>query len=335
VIAFYGTSLCRSIARELLYAVEDASRQMKIVMMATGGVGGYYGARLAAADEDVHFIARGAHLAALRTNGLKLISANGDIHLRSVQATDDTAMIGTADIVIFAVKQYDTETAAKLIAPLVGDETAVISIQNGMDPQERLKTIVGPEHVMGGTTYITGAKVISPGIITHTGSIDRLVFGEYDGSVSLRGERFLDSCKRARIDAHLSTNIAKEMWAKFALLSAFSGVSSTLRKPAGPIVSNPDTRRLLRDAIAETVAVAKGKGIDLGDDYVAKHGDFYSSIPSGTKSSMLMDLENGRRLELNWLSGAVAHFGEELGVPTPTHHAICGALKLAAEGRPV
>ena len=108
-----------------------------------------------------------------------------------------------------------------------------------------------------------------------------------------------------------------------------------LRKPAGPIVSNPDTRRLLRDAIAETVAVAKGKGIDLGDDYVAKHGDFYSSIPSDTKSSMLMDLENGRRLELNWLSGAVAHFGEELGVPTPTHHAICGALKLAAEGRPV
>ena len=120
------TSLCRSIARELLYAVENASRQMKIVMMATGGVGGYYGARLAAADEDVHFIARGAHLAALRTNGLKLISANGDTHLRSVQATDDTAMIGTADVVIFAVKQYDTETAAKLIAPLVDDETAVI-----------------------------------------------------------------------------------------------------------------------------------------------------------------------------------------------------------------
>jgi CBS domain-containing protein len=140
--------------------------------------------------------------------------------------------------------------------------------------------------------------VISPGIITHTGSIDRLVFGEYDGSVSLRGERFLDACKRARIDAHLSTTIAKEMWAKFALLSAFSGVSSMLRKPAGPIVSNPDTRKLLRDAIAETVAVAKGKGIDLGDDYVAKHGDFYSSIPPDTKSSMLMDLENGRRLEL-------------------------------------
>jgi 2-dehydropantoate 2-reductase len=308
---------------------------MRIVMMATGGVGGYYGARLAAAGEDVRFIARGVHLAALRTNGLKLISANGDLHLQSVQATDDAAMIGTADIVIFSVKQYDTETAAKQIVPLIGDETAVISIQNGMDPQERLKTIAGREHVMGGTTYITGAKVISPGIITHTGSIDRLVFGEFDGRVSLRGERFLNACRKARIDADFSANIAQEMWAKFALLSAFSGVSSMLRKTSGSIMSNPDTRKLLKDAIAETVAVAKSKGIDLGDDYVAKHGDFYSSIPPDTKSSMLMDLEHGRRLELNWLSGAVAQFGDELGVPTPTHHAIYGALKVAAEGRPL
>ena len=306
---------------------------MKIVMMATGGVGGYYGARLAAGGHDVYFIARGAHLAALRTDGLKLISANGDLHLRSVHATDEPATVGTADIVIFAVKQYDTETVAKLVVPVIGDETAVISIQNGMDPRERLKSIVGREHVMGGTTYITGAKVISPGIITHTGTIARLVFGEYDGSVSMRGERFLDACKTADIDAVFSADIGKEMWAKFALLSAFSGVSSMLRKAAGPIMSDPDTRKLLKDAIAETVAVAKAKGIDLGDDYVAKHGDFYGSIPPDTKSSMLMDLENGRRIELNWLSGAVAQFGDELGVPTPTHHTIYGALKVAAEGR--
>lgn len=308
---------------------------MKIVMMATGGVGGYYGARLAAADEDVHFIARGVHLAALRTNGLKLISANGDLHLRSIQATDDPTMIGTADIVIFAVKQYDTEAAANLIVPLIGDETVVISIQNGIDPQERLKTIVGREHVMGGATYITGAKVMSPGIITHTGSMARFVFGEYDGSLSSRGKRFLNACKKAGIDALFSTNVTKEMWAKFALLSAFSGVSTMLHKAAGPIMSNPETRKLLRNAIAETVAVAKAKGIDLGDDYMAKHGDFHASMPPDTRSSMLMDLENGRRLELNWLSGAVAQFGDELGVPTPTHHAIYSALKLAAEGRPV
>jgi 2-dehydropantoate 2-reductase len=270
-------------------------------------------------------------LAALRSNGLKLISANGDLHLPSVRATDEPATVGTADIVIFAVKQYDTETAAKLVVPVIGEETAVISIQNGMDPRESLKSIVGRDHVLGGTTYITGAKVISPGTITHTGTIARLVFGEYDASVSLRGERFLDACKTAGIDALYSADIGKEMWAKFALLSAFSGVSSMLRKAAGPIMSDPDTRQLLKDAIAETVAVAKAKGIDLGDDYVARHGDFYGSIPPDTKSSMLMDLENGRRIELNWLSGAVAQFGDELGVPTPTHHAIYGALKVAAE----
>jgi 2-dehydropantoate 2-reductase len=195
---------------------------MKIVMMATGGVGGYYGARLAAGGHDVYFIARG-HLAALRTNGLKLISANGDLHLRSVHATDEPATVGTADIVIFAVKQYDTETAAKLVVPVIGEETAVISIQNGMDPRERLKSIVGRDHVLGGTTYITGAKVISPGIITHTGTIARLVFGEYDGSVSMRGERFLDACKTAGIDALFSADISKEMWAKFvrSAMSAF------------------------------------------------------------------------------------------------------------------
>jgi 2-dehydropantoate 2-reductase len=308
---------------------------MKITMMATGGVGGYYGARLAAAGEDVRFIARGAHLAALRTHGLTLHSENGNLQLPSVPVTDDPTTIGTADIVIFAVKQYDTETAARLIAPLLGDETAVISIQNGMDPQERLKTIAGDKRVMGGTTYITGAKVISPGIIAHTGSIARLVFGEFDGSLSARGERFFSTCKKAGIDAHFSDNVAKDMWAKFALLSAFSGVSSMLRAAAGGIMRNLETRELLRNAIAETVAVAKAKGIDLGDDYVARHGDFYGSIPPDTKSSMLMDLENGRPLELNWLSGAVARFGDELGVPTPIHHAICGALKRVANGRQV
>jgi len=308
---------------------------MKIVMMATGGVGGYYGARLAAVGEDVGFVARGAHLAALRTNGLKLISANGNLHLRSVHATDDPATIGVADVVILAVKQYHTETAAKLIIPVIGDETAVISIQNGMDPQEKLIRTVGREHVMGGTTYITGAKIMSPGVNTHTGSIARFVFGEFDGVLSLRGERFLGACKKAGIDVVFSTNIAKEMWAKFALLSGFSGVSSMLGKPAGPIMSDPDSRKLLKDAVAETVAVAKAKGIELGDDYVAKHGDFYGSIPPDTKSSMLMDLENGRPLELNWLSGAVAQFGDEVGVPTPTHHAIYSALKFAALGRSV
>jgi 2-dehydropantoate 2-reductase len=305
---------------------------MKIVMIATGGVGGYYGARLAAAGEDVHFIARGAHLFALRADGLKLSSANGDLHLPRISATDDPTTIGVADVVIFAVKQYDTESAAKLAVPLIGKETAVIPVQNGMDPRERLQTILGREHVMGGTAYITGAAVVSPGVITHTGTLARLVFGEYDRNTSQRGERFLAACKNAKIDAVLSTEIAKDMWAKFALLSAFSGVTSMLRKPAGVIMSDPDTRKLLGDAIAETAAVAKAKRIDLGADYVVRHRNFYASVSPETKSSMQMDLEKSSRLELDWLSGAVAQFGDELGVPTPIHHSMCAALKPYANG---
>ena len=305
---------------------------MKIVVMAAGGVGGYYGARLAAGGEDVHFIARGAHLAALRTAGLKLKSPNGDLHLRSVSATDDPRSIGTPDVVIFAVKQYDTGEAARLIAPLIGKETAVITVQNGMDPQERLQTILGRDAVMGGTAFITGAAIVSPGVITHTGARARLIFGEYDRSMSMRSKQFLAACNNAKIDAVLSSDIVKDVWTKFALLTAFSGVTSMMRKPAGAIMGDPDTRKLLVDAIAETAAVAAAKGIDLGADFVERHKDYYGNVSPDTKSSMLMDLENHRRLELEWLSGAVARFGEELGVPTPVHHSIYAALKRHADG---
>jgi len=219
---------------------------MKIVIMATGGVGGYFGARLAAAGEDVHFIARGQHLAALRANGLVLKSANGDLHLQSVSATDDPASIGTVDIVIFAVKQYDTESAAKLIKPAIGADTAAITLQNGMDKDERLRAVLGHGHVMDGAAYIAGARVASPGVITHVGKVARIVFGKADGSRSARGERFLAACKNAGVEATFSTEIAKELWAKFALLSAWSGVSSVLRTPAGEIAGDDSTRKLSR-----------------------------------------------------------------------------------------
>lgn len=204
---------------------------MKIAIMATGGVGGYFGARLAAAGEDVHFIARGQHLTALRANGLVLKSGNGDLHLQPVSATDDPASIGTVDIVIFAVKQYDTESAANLIKPLIGADAAAITLQNGMDKDERLRAALGRGHVMDGAAYISGAGVAAPGIISHVGKVARIIFGEADGKSSAPGERFLAACKNAGIDATFSTEIAKELWAKFALLSAFSGVSSVLRQP--------------------------------------------------------------------------------------------------------
>ncbi|MGB6535777.1 MAG: 2-dehydropantoate 2-reductase [Xanthobacteraceae bacterium] len=303
---------------------------MKIAIMATGGVGGYFGARLAAAGEDVHFIARGAHLDALRKDGLTLKSANGDLHLHPVSATDDPASIGTVDIVLFAVKQYDTDSAARLIKSLIGAEAAAVTLQNGMDRDRRLPDVLGREHVMDGAAYITGAGLMSPGVIGHVGKVARMIFGEADGRNSARGERFLAACKNAGIDATFSTDIAKELWAKFALLAAFSGVSSALRQPIGAIMSDPDTRKLLTDAIGEAVAVAQAKGIDLGADYLQRQIAFSTGVPPQTKSSMQMDLEAGRRLELEWMSGAVARFGEELGVPTPTHHFLYAALKLYA-----
>ncbi len=305
---------------------------MKIAIMATGGVGGYFCARLAAAGEDVHFIARGQHLAALRANGLVLKSANGDLHLQSVSATDDPASIGTVDIIIFAVKQYDTESAAKLIKPAIGADTAAITLQNGMDKDERLRAVLGHGHVMDGAAYIGGARVASPGVITHVGKVARIIFGEADGSRSARGERFLAACKNAGIEASFSTEIAKELWAKFAMLSAFSGVSSVLRRPAGEIAGDDTTRKLFADAIMESVAIAKANGVDLGDDYLAKQRNFLDQMPPENKSSMQLDVEAGRRLELDWLSGAVARIGDELGVPTPIHHFIYAALKLYAGG---
>jgi 2-dehydropantoate 2-reductase len=305
---------------------------MKIAVMAAGGVGGYFGARLAAAGEDVHFIARGAHLAALRDKGLTLNSANGDLHLQPISATDDPAQIGPVDIVIFAVKQYDTESAARQIKPLIGTDTAAITLQNGMDKDERLRAVLGREHVMEGAAYIGGAGVASPGVISHVGKVARIIFGEADGRRSTRGECFLAACNKASIDATFSTNIAKELWAKFALLSAFSGVSSVLRKPMGAIVGDPDTRKLLMDAVVEVIAVAKAKGVDLGADYLAQQLNFADRVPPETKSSMQMDLEAGRRLELDWMSGAVARIGDELGMPTPNHHFIYAALKVYAGG---
>jgi 2-dehydropantoate 2-reductase len=305
---------------------------MKIAIMATGGVGGYFGARLAAAGEDVHFIARGQHLAALRANGLVLKSANGDLHLQSVSTTDDPGSIGTVDIVIFAVKQYDTESAAKLIKPAIGADTAAITLQNGMDKDERLRAVLGRGHVMDGAAYIGGARVASPGVITHVGKVARIVFGEADGSRSARGERFLAACKNAGIEATLSSEIANELWAKFALLSAFTGVSSVLRQPVGEIAGDDNTRKLFADAITESVAIAKAKGVDLGDGYLAKQLNFIDTVPPETKSSMQMDLEAGRRLELDWMSGAIARISDELDVPTPIHHFIYAALKLYAGG---
>jgi len=304
---------------------------MKIAVMATGGVGGYFGARLAAAGEAVHFIARGAHLAALQNSGLAVESAKGNLHLAPVAATGDPAVIGPVDVVLFAVKLWDTESAAAACKPLLGPETAVVSFQNGVDSAERLAKVLGPAPVMGGVAYIA-STIAAPGAIKHTGTMARLVFGELDGRKSARGEALLAACQKAGIDAVLSTDIVKDIWAKFAMLASFSGVTSLTRKPMGPIRGEPVTYRLLLDAIAEVAALAKAKGIELGADFLERQKAAIAAMPAEMKSSMLVDLERGNRLELDWLSGKVARLGEAAGVATPIHRFIAAGLALHAAG---
>ena len=305
---------------------------MKIAVMGTGGVGGYFGARLAASGEDVTFIARGAHLAAIRERGLRIDSAVAPCLIAPAKATDDPAVIGPVDIVLFAVKLWDTETAGAACKPLVGPDTAVISLQNGVDAEEVLSRILGREHVMGGVAGIF-ATIAEPGVIKHVGAVQLMIFGELDGRRTPRAEAFLAASKKAGIDAVLSETIDIELWKKFVYLTALSGVTCYARSAIGPIRENPEQYAMMRAAIVEAVAVARAKGVALAPDVVEERMAVTQRLAPEMRSSMLHDLERGSRLELPWLSGAVVRMGEALGVATPVHRCIRDALAPYAEGR--
>ena len=304
---------------------------MKIAVFGSGGIGGYFGARLAAAGEDVHFIARGAHLEAMRAGGLRVRSMGGDLHLETVHATDDAAAIGPVDVVLVAVKLYDTETAARDCAPLVGPKTMIVSVQNGVAAADSFAAAVGRAHVIGGLGYIF-SMIEAPGVIVHKGTLAKLVFGELDGGRTPRVEALLAACRDAGIEAAISEDISADMWSKFAFLAALSGMTALVRLSIGPIRGDAGTRAMLRRAMEEVVAMARAKGIGLAADLVERHMESVDGLPGDVASSMLHDLSRGRRLELPWLSGAVAGLGRDLGVPTPTHDVICTVLNLHAEG---
>ena len=304
---------------------------MKIVVVGAGGVGGYFGARLAAAGADVHFLARGAHLAAMRSRGLRIESPKGDLHLPQVAATDDPADVGPSDVVLFTVKLYDVDAALGLLPPLLGPDAVVIPLQNGVEAVSRLSGAVGAAHTAGGTTYIT-AVIAEPGVIRHT-VMDSLFFGEIDGRRSTRLERLLDACQHAGFRATLSDDINVDIWTKFVRLSVFSGITTVARSAIGPIVSDPDLFALLKDALHEAYAVARANRIAVPPALIQDVDRAYTMMSPDAKSSMLHDLERGRRLELPWLSGAVVRLGQELGVPTPTHRFIATVLKPFVNGR--
>ncbi len=304
---------------------------MKIAVMGAGGVGGYFGARLAQSGADVTFIARGAHGAAIREKGLRVYSPNGDVLVQPAKAVSDPAAIGPVDIVMFCVKLWDVESAAELCRPLIGPGTAVICFQNGVDAEERAATVLGAAHVAGGVAAIA-ALIDEPGTIRHTGTMAWLKFGEMNGLASPRLEAFAEACAKANFEASLSPDITADIWRKFAFLAPLAGATAATRMPIGPILADDDTRRLFVDLIAETVAVGRATGAHLEDGIEDKQLAFARGLPAEMKASMLGDLERGNRLELPWLTGAVVRLGRDLGVPTPVSDTVFAVLKLHAAG---
>ena len=286
---------------------------LRIAIVGAGGVGGYFGARLAAAGADVHFIARGAHLDAMRTRGLTIRSFKGDLHLPRVQATDNPAAIGSVDIVFFTVKLYDAEAAARRLLPLVGSDTAVIPLQNGVDAADIVARAVGREHAAGGTVYVA-AVIDEPGVIRHS-ALDHLIFGELDGTRTPRLERLLQACRPAGFQATLSDNVQVDIWTKFVRLSVFSGMTAVTRCPIGPIVADPELFDMAKAAAREAMAVARATGVSVPDAVIDDVDRAYRALPGHMKSSMLEDLERGRPLELPWLSGAVVRLGRGRASP--------------------
>ena len=306
---------------------------MKIAVLGSGGVGGFYGGRLANAGYDVSFVARGAHLAAMRSRGLTIENAAQDnIHVPRVKVTDDPATIGEVDLVLIAVKLWDTEAAARAVKPIVGAHTAVLSLQNGVIKDDIMRREFGAAAVMGGVAYV-GTHISRPGVILQTGTLQRLVFGEYDGARSVRAGELLDALLRAGIQAELSEDIRRTLWEKYVFLVGLSGTTTTMRMPIGPIRENPQTRAFLLDLLKETVAVGRAHGVNLPEDYAEQRLAFADTVAPDMSSSMHHDLEHGNRLEVAWLSGGVVQLGQAVGVEAPANRAVWDILALHAAGK--
>jgi 2-dehydropantoate 2-reductase len=306
---------------------------MRIAVIGAGGVGGYFGGRLAQAGADVTLVARGAHRDAIAAEGLRLVSPQGDAVV-PVAVVDDPAALGPVDVAIVAVKLWDTEAALARIGPLLGPDTAVMSLQNGVGKDDALRAAVGAEHVVGGLCYVA-AVIERPGVIRQTGSMQRIVVAEYGGRESARLEPFVAACRAAGIDAALAPDIERALWEKFVFLTGLSGATCAVRQPVGVIRAEPRARALLEALFRETVAVGRARGVNLDPGYAADRLAFCDALPPATTSSMHGDLERGNRLELPWLQGALAELGRAANVPTPATDFVLDVLTVYAGGAPV
>ena len=304
---------------------------MKIVMMGSGGVGGYFGARLVLGGADVSFVARGAHLGAMRERGLFLDTPQGLVHVPKIRAVERASDAGVADFVLLSVKLWDTEEALQQIAPIVGPHTCVISLQNGVHKEELLRQAFAPAQLMGGVAYVA-TRIDPPGTIKQTGAMQRLQFGEYDGRRSARAQALLDACVKGGINVEIPADIRRAIWEKYVFLAALSGATTSMRQTIGPIRANPQTRAFFLDLMREVVAVARASGVDLAEDYAEQRLKLADGQDPGMTSSMHHDLQAGNRLELRWLSGGVAELGAKLGVATPLHRAVSDILAPYAQG---
>ena len=301
--------------------------------MGAGGVGGYYGGRLATAGHEVCFVARGPHLHALRRHGLRVEGVQNSFHLPQVTATDDPLSFGPADLVIVAVKAYDLPRAIESIKPLAGSETTVIPLLNGVDAALQIGRTIAPERVMGGLAYVS-ASVAEPGVIRQVSSFDRILIGELNRPAAGRGTVIESALRDAGIDARQVDDIAMELWRKYLFIAAASGVAALTGATMGTVLGDPDTRTLFIGCMNEVEALARHQGIDLPENICQETLAFVEAAGPNMKPSMLLDLEQGRPLELDALNGTAARLGRQLGVATPVNQFIYSALKFRAGGKP-
>jgi 2-dehydropantoate 2-reductase len=298
--------------------------------MGAGGVGGYFGARLLQAGHDVSFFARGRHLEALKRNGLTVESPHGNAHLK-VRVFADPAESGVADVVLFAVKLWDTESAAERLRPIIGEHTVLIPFQNGVESVERLRKVLPEKCVMGGSAYIA-THIKAPGVIEHTGQMARIQFGPLHASQQEIANRFLEACRDAGVQAEIPADIVKANWEKFVFLVGLSSATAVARAPLGVVRADRDLRWLLEQSMREAWNVGRARGIGLADDYVEGRMTFADTLPADMKASLLHDLEAGGRLEAPWLCGAVARMASAAGIDAPVNRAVFAALKPYVDG---
>jgi 2-dehydropantoate 2-reductase len=298
--------------------------------MGSGGVGGYFGARLQQGGNDVTFVARGRHLAAMRKDGLTIKSPHGDANLK-VRAVEQPAEAGVPDIVMFGVKLWDTEGTAEQLKPVVGPETCVIPFQNGVESIARLRKFFPEKNVMGGSAYIA-SRIERPGVIEHIGQMSRLQFGPLMESQRAVAEKFLSICKKSNINAEISDDIVRSNWEKFVFLVALSTATAASRSPLGVIRKDPDLHWMFEQAMRETWTLGRARGVKLADDFIEARLKFAETLPYEMKASMAHDLEAGNKLEAPWLCGAVARMARETGTEAPVNATVFAALKPFIDG---